>query len=61
MIIRFFISPKLMLEMVEKIYCKYMFFVPQVTSTLLKFHLINYNWFTHFKQCNLEIFNIYIK
>ena len=61
MTIGFPISPKLMLEMVEEIHCEHVFFASQVTSTSLKFCLIGYNWLTHFKQCNLEIFSIWIK
>ena len=42
-IIRFFASPKLMLEMAEEIYQKYLFFVLQILFRFLKLCLINYN------------------
>ena len=42
-IIGFFVSPKLILEMAEKIHREYMFFVFQIKFTSLKFHLIGYN------------------
>ena len=42
-VIGFFVSFKLVFEMVEKIHCKCMFFAFQVTFGLLKFHSIGYN------------------
>ena len=42
-IIKFFISFKLMFKIIKKIYHKCMFLVLQITFKLVKFHLIKYN------------------